>query len=42
MVVHAKSNRKIGYGDLAKTAKVPDPLPAIDQGRTQAELGSSA
>ena len=29
MVVHAKSNRKIGYGDLAKTAKVPDPLPAV-------------
>src|ERR1051325_3942189 len=27
MVVHAKSNRKIGYGDLAKIAKVPDPLP---------------
>ena len=29
MVVHAKSNRKIGYGELAKTAKVPDPLPAV-------------
>jgi isoquinoline 1-oxidoreductase beta subunit len=29
MVVHAKSNRKIGYGDLAKAAKVPDPLPAV-------------
>ena len=34
MVVHAKSNRKIGYGDLAKTAKVPDPLPAV----TKADL----
>ena len=29
MVVHAKSKRKIGYGDLAKTAKVSDPLPAV-------------
>lgn len=29
MVVHAKSNRKIGYGDLAKTATMPDPLPAV-------------
>ena len=26
-VVHAKSGRKLGYGDVAKTAKVPDPLP---------------
>jgi isoquinoline 1-oxidoreductase beta subunit len=26
-VVHAKSNRKIGYGDVAKFAKVPSPLP---------------
>src|SRR5262249_40309394 len=26
-VVHSKSGRRIGYGDLAKTAKVPDPLP---------------
>ena len=24
-VVHAKSGRRVGYGDLAKTAKVPDP-----------------
>ena len=29
MVVHAKSGRKVGYGDLAKNAKVPDPLPAV-------------
>src|SRR5215469_14501025 len=29
MVVHTKSGRKIGYGDLAKTAKVPDPLPQV-------------
>jgi isoquinoline 1-oxidoreductase beta subunit len=29
MVVHAKSKRKIGYGDLAKNAKMPDPLPAV-------------
>jgi isoquinoline 1-oxidoreductase beta subunit len=28
-VVHTKSGRKIGYGDLAKTAKVPDQLPQI-------------
>lgn len=34
MVVHAKSGRKIGYGDLAKTATVPDPLPAV----TKADL----
>jgi isoquinoline 1-oxidoreductase beta subunit len=27
VVVHKKSGRKIGYGALAKTAKVPDPLP---------------
>jgi isoquinoline 1-oxidoreductase beta subunit len=27
MVVHAKSNRKISYGDLAKTATVPNPVP---------------
>jgi len=31
MVVHAKSKRKIGYGDLVKTAKLPDPLPAVTQ-----------
>ncbi len=29
MVVHAKSKRKIGYGDIVKTAKVPDPLPKV-------------
>lgn len=34
MVVHAKSKRKIGYGDLAKTATVPNPLPAV----TKADL----
>jgi isoquinoline 1-oxidoreductase beta subunit len=28
-VVHAKSGRRVGYGDLAKTAKVPDPLPQV-------------
>ena len=27
MVVHKASGRKISYGELAKTAKVPDPLP---------------
>jgi isoquinoline 1-oxidoreductase beta subunit len=27
MVVHKKSGRKVGYGTLAKHAKVPDPLP---------------
>jgi isoquinoline 1-oxidoreductase beta subunit len=26
-VVHSKSNRKIAYGDVAKFAKVPNPLP---------------
>jgi isoquinoline 1-oxidoreductase subunit beta len=34
VVVHAKSNRRIGYGELAKTATVPDPLPAV----TKADL----
>jgi len=34
MVVHKKSNRKISYGDLAKTATVPNPLPEV----TKAEL----
>ena len=34
MVVHAKSKRKLGYGEIAKTAKVPDPLPAA----TKADL----
>jgi isoquinoline 1-oxidoreductase beta subunit len=29
IVVHAKSGRRIGYGDLAKTATVPDPLPPV-------------
>ena len=30
-VVHKKSGRKIGYGALAKTAKVPDPLPPVSK-----------
>jgi isoquinoline 1-oxidoreductase subunit beta len=34
MVVHANSNRKISYGDLAKTATVPNPPPAA----TKADL----
>ena len=29
MVVHAKSGRKISYGDIAKTATVPNPLPEV-------------
>ena len=29
IVVHAKSGRTISYGDLAKTAKVPNPLPQL-------------
>jgi isoquinoline 1-oxidoreductase subunit beta len=29
IVAHSKSGRKISYGDLAKTAKVPDQLPQI-------------
>ena len=29
IVVHTKSGRRIGYGDLAKTATVPDPLPQV-------------
>jgi isoquinoline 1-oxidoreductase subunit beta len=33
-VVHAKSNRKISYGDIAKTATVPNPLPEV----TKADL----
>ena len=27
LVVHKKSGRKLGYGELAKSAKLPDPLP---------------
>jgi len=34
MVVHAKSNQKISYGDIAETATVPDPLPEV----TKADL----
>jgi isoquinoline 1-oxidoreductase beta subunit len=30
-VVHKKSGRKIGYGALAKTAKLPDPLPKVSK-----------
>lgn len=26
-VIHAKSGRKLSYGDVAKTAKLPDPMP---------------
>jgi isoquinoline 1-oxidoreductase subunit beta len=29
MVVHPKSGRTIGYGDIARTATVPDPLPNV-------------
>src|SRR6516162_6353687 len=29
IVVHAKSSRTISYGDLVKTARVPDPLPLL-------------
>jgi len=38
MVVHAKSNRKISYGDIAKTAIVPNPLPEV----TKADLKPSS
>ena len=38
IVVHAKSGRRIGYGDLVKTAKVPDPLPRV----TAADLKPAA
>ena len=31
IVVHKKSGRKIGYGDLAKRAKVPDPMPEVSK-----------
>jgi len=34
MVVHAKSKRKISYGELAKNATVPNPLPEV----TKADL----
>jgi isoquinoline 1-oxidoreductase subunit beta len=34
MVVHAKSKRKISYGELAKSATVPNPLPEV----TKADL----
>lgn len=30
-VVHKKSGRVIGYGDLAKDAKLPDPLPVVSK-----------
>ena len=42
MVVHAKSKRKISYGEIAKTAKVPDPLPKVEQGRSQAAVAVPA
>ncbi len=38
MVVHAKSKRKISYGDIAKTATVPNPLPEV----TKADLKPSS
>jgi isoquinoline 1-oxidoreductase beta subunit len=38
MVVHAKSKRKISYGDIAKTATVPNPLPEV----TKADLKPAA
>jgi isoquinoline 1-oxidoreductase subunit beta len=38
MVVHATSNRKISYGDIAKTATVPNPLPEV----TKADLKPSS
>jgi isoquinoline 1-oxidoreductase beta subunit len=38
VVLHAKSNRRIGYGELAKSATVPDPLPAV----TKADLKPSS
>jgi isoquinoline 1-oxidoreductase subunit beta len=38
MVVHAKSNRKISYGDIAKTATVPNPVPEA----TKADLKPNA
>jgi isoquinoline 1-oxidoreductase subunit beta len=31
MVVHAKSQRKISYGDIAKNATVPNPLPEVSK-----------
>ncbi len=37
-VVHAKSGRKLSYGEIAKTAKVPDPLPQA----TAADLKKSS
>ena len=38
MVVHAKSNRRISYGDIAKTAIVPNPVPEA----TKADLKPAA
>jgi isoquinoline 1-oxidoreductase beta subunit len=38
IVVHAKSGRKISYGDIAKTATVPNPLPEV----TKADLKPSS
>ena len=32
MVIHAKSKRRISYGDVVKFAKVPDELPKIAEG----------
>jgi isoquinoline 1-oxidoreductase beta subunit len=38
MVVHASSGRKLSYGDVAKTAKLPNPLPKA----TKADLKPAA
>lgn len=38
MVVHGKSGRKISYGDIVKTATVPNPLPEV----TKADLKPSS
>ena len=38
MVVHAKSNRRISYGEIARTATVPNPLPQV----TKADLKPSS
>jgi isoquinoline 1-oxidoreductase subunit beta len=38
MVVHAKSKRKISYGELAKTATVPNPLPEVTKADLKTEL----
>lgn len=32
VVVHSKSGRRMTYGEIAKVAKVPNPLPAVSKG----------